>query len=172
MQFRVNVKDVLRGLGNAQSRYLRGTALYGQTAAIKMEAYAKAHRPWTDRTGNARSTIKGIYGWGSVSANVHADSEGYVNASGETVDDAGEYVDTSIPHTSHYPTYYPLGSSGNSGSSGGDSHTFVIGVSGNMNYSPFLEYAHGQKYAILKKAVNACAAETINGWAAMMRALH
>lgn len=160
MQFRVNVKDVLRGLDNAQSRYLRGTALYGQTAAIKMEAYAKAHAPWHNHTGNARSTIKGIYGWGSVDANL---------SSGDG--DVGEYVDTSIPHTSHYPTYYPLGSGGSSGSSGGDSHTFVIGVSGNMNYSPFLEYAHGQKYAILKKAVNACAAETINGWAAMMRAL-
>lgn len=162
MQFRINVKDVLRGLDNAQSRYLRGTALYGQTAAIKMEAYAKAHRPWTDHTSNAKTTIKGIYGWGSVGANL---------SSGDG--DVGEYVDTSLPYTSHYPTYYPLGSGGSSGSSGGgDSHTFVIGVSGNMNYSPFLEYAHGQKYAILKKAVNACAAETINGWAAMMRALH
>lgn len=161
MQFRVNVKDVLRGLDNAQSRYFRGTALYGQTAAIKMEAYAKAHRPWEDHTSNAKTTIKGIYGWGSVGANL---------SSGDG--DVGEYVDTSLPYTSHYPTYYPLGSGGSSGSSGGDSHTFVIGVSGNMNYSPFLEYAHGQKYAILKKAVNACAAETINGWAAMMRALH
>ena len=40
-----------------------------------------------------------------------------------------------------------------------------------MNYSPHLEYAFGQKYAILKKAVNVNAAETINGWAAMLRAL-
>ena len=180
MQFRIDVTGALRGLDDARARYRRGTALYGQTAAVKMEAYAKVHAPWHDRT-----TIRGIYGWGSATANLHSDSGGYVNEAGEyvsgyinkegeTVDDAGEYIDTSIPYTRQYLSRFPGGSEAPSDADGGsgEPHTFVIGVSGNMNYSPHLEYAFGQKYAILKKAVNAGAAETINGWAAMLRALH
>ena len=173
MQFRIDVTGALRGLDDARARYRRGTALYGQTAAVKMEAYAKVHAPWHDRTTHARTTIRGIYGWGSATANLHSDSDGYINRAGETVDDAGEYIDTSVPYTRQYLSRFPGGSEAPSDAEGGsgEPHTFVIGVSGNMNYSPHLEYAFGQKYAILKKAVNVNAAETINGWAAMLRAL-
>lgn len=37
--------------------------LYANTAALKMEADAKRNAPWTDRTGNARNSIQGGYGW-------------------------------------------------------------------------------------------------------------
>lgn len=37
--------------------------LYAKTAALKMEADAKQNRPWTDRTGNAKNSIQGGYGW-------------------------------------------------------------------------------------------------------------
>jgi len=37
--------------------------LYADTAAKKMEAEAKKNAPWTDRTGNARNSIRGDFGW-------------------------------------------------------------------------------------------------------------
>lgn len=37
--------------------------VYGDTAAKKMEAEAKQNAPWTDRTGNARNSIQGGFGW-------------------------------------------------------------------------------------------------------------
>ena len=51
---------------------------------------------------------------------------------------------------------------------------FTVGVSGNMPYSPYLEFCHF-KYAgdlsILWPAVNALTPETLKGWAAMLNAL-
>lgn len=37
--------------------------LYGDTAAKRMEADAKAHKPWTNRTGNAVNSILGSFSW-------------------------------------------------------------------------------------------------------------
>lgn len=40
----------------------------GAECAGEMEQYAKQNRPWTDRTGNARRTMEGVFGWGKVGA--------------------------------------------------------------------------------------------------------
>lgn len=41
----------------------RGAVLAGAWAAAKeMEAYAKQHAPWTDRSGNARANLRGFAG--------------------------------------------------------------------------------------------------------------
>ena len=57
----------------------------------------------------------------------------------------------------------------------GYGRNFTVGVSGNMPYSPYLEFCHF-KYAgdlsILWPAVNALTPETLKGWAAMLNALH
>ena len=37
--------------------------LYADTAAKKMEGKAKKGAPWKDRTGNARNSIQGDFGW-------------------------------------------------------------------------------------------------------------
>lgn len=37
-----------------------------EVAATKMEEYAKTHAIWTDRTGNARQTLKGEAAWVSA----------------------------------------------------------------------------------------------------------
>ena len=37
--------------------------VYADTAAKKMEGEAKKNAPWTDRTGNARNSIQGDFGW-------------------------------------------------------------------------------------------------------------
>lgn len=37
--------------------------VYADTAAKKMEGDAKENAPWTDRTGNARNSIRGDFGW-------------------------------------------------------------------------------------------------------------
>ena len=60
----------MKGMAAASEKVHRGIALYGQTAALKMEAYAKANRRWHDRTASARQTIKGISGWGYISADI------------------------------------------------------------------------------------------------------
>ena len=67
MDIRIDISGAMKGMAAASEKVHRGIALYGQTAALKMEAYAKANRRWHDRTASARQTIKGISGWGYIS---------------------------------------------------------------------------------------------------------
>lgn len=136
MEFHINIDNALNGLLTANDKVRRGIELYGQTASLKMEAYAKKNRQWKDHTHLARDTMKGISGWGEIGGD----------------------------HSYSLPTQIGSGHSGNG--------KFIIGVTGNMPYSVYLELAHGKKYAILYPAVNALAAETLRGFAAMMNALH
>lgn len=80
-----------------------------------MERYAKEHRPWTDRTGNARRTLEG-----------RSERQGAV---------------------------------------------YRIGIAGHMEYSPFLELSHGQRFAILYPTVNALSAEILRGTVAALSRL-
>lgn len=66
--------------------------------APKMESYGKKNAPWTDKTTNARNSIKGV----------RRD----------------------------------------------DSDNITVGVSGNVSYFKFLEFAHGKKWAILKPTID------------------
>lgn len=136
VEFHIDIDNALNGLLTANNKVRRGIELYGQTASLKMEAYAKKNRQWKDHTHLARDTMKGISGWGEIGGD----------------------------HSYSLPTQIGSGQSGNG--------KFIIGVTGNMPYSVYLELAHGKKYAILYPAVNALAAETLQGFAAMMNALH
>lgn len=136
VEFHIDIDNALNGLLTANNKVRRGIELYGQTASLKMEAYAKKNRQWKDHTHLARDTMKGISGWGEIGGD----------------------------HSYSLPTQIGSGQSGNG--------KFIIGVTGNMPYSVYLELAHGKKYAILYPAVNALAAETLRGFAAMMNALH
>ena len=82
--------------------------VYADTAAKTMEGYAKENAKWTDRTGNARNSIQGNFGWKGNQA--------------------------------------------------------VITLSGNMDYSVYLELAHEKKYAILKPTIDRNAPEILKGY--------
>ncbi len=86
---------------------------YADTAAKKMEAEAKKNAPWQDRTGNARNSILGNFGWQGDKA--------------------------------------------------------VITLSGNMDYSVYLELAHEKKYAILKPTIDRNAPEVIKGYQKLVK---
>lgn len=86
---------------------------YGDTAAKKMEGEAKRNAPWTDRTGNARNSIRGDFDWQGDNA--------------------------------------------------------VITLSGNMDYSVYLELAHEKKYAILKPTIDKNAPSIIKGYQKLVK---
>lgn len=45
----------------AERKIKAAIALYGQTAALKLEGEAKRNASWTDRTSNARNSIQGKF---------------------------------------------------------------------------------------------------------------
>ena len=57
--FTFDISDVMKKLDSISSRMSAGLDIYGDIAARKMEAYAKANRPWTDRTSHAKQSIRG-----------------------------------------------------------------------------------------------------------------
>lgn len=46
-----------------ESKMKAAIGLYADTASKKMEGDAKQNAPWIDRTGNARNSILGEFGW-------------------------------------------------------------------------------------------------------------
>lgn len=58
---RVNTSNF--NLREAANKQLAALGLYAETAAMKMEDYAKPNAPWTDRTSNARQSISGGHFW-------------------------------------------------------------------------------------------------------------
>lgn len=87
--------------------------VYADTAAKKMEAEAKNNAPWIDRTGNARNSIQGNFGWKGNQA--------------------------------------------------------IITLSGNMDYSVYLELAHEKRYAILKPTIERNAPEVLRGYQRLVK---
>jgi len=49
--------------GIAERKVRAALGSYADTAAKKMEGYAKSNRPWTDRTSNAKNSIQGKHHW-------------------------------------------------------------------------------------------------------------
>ena len=66
MRFRFDVSDVLEGLTKMNTKVIAALEMFGNTVAKDFESYAKANRPWTDRTGRAR---QGLTGYCIVRAN-------------------------------------------------------------------------------------------------------
>lgn len=58
---RFNAKNF--NLKNAANKHKAALSAYADVAGKKMEGEAKLGAPWTDRTGNARQSISGTYGW-------------------------------------------------------------------------------------------------------------
>ena len=52
-----------------KTRFHAAMNVFCENGAQKMEKYAKEHRPWTDRTGMARNSLKGSW---------ERESDGYV----------------------------------------------------------------------------------------------
>ena len=61
MKWRIEIENVQNGLARAGEAVQNCIAACGRTAAAQIEAYAKQNRPWTDRTGNARNTLEGVW---------------------------------------------------------------------------------------------------------------
>lgn len=57
-------------LFGASKKIHAAIALYGNTAAAKLEAQAKANAPWVDRTSNARNSIQGKFNYSIGNARV------------------------------------------------------------------------------------------------------
>ncbi len=143
MQINFDTSKVLSGLVTANEKYRRGIELYGKTAALKLEAKAKKDAPWTDRTANARQTIKGVCGWGGIEASISLIGTGKMTAYGEK-SKVSKVENASL---------------------GGNSSIFAVAVTGNMQYSPYLEFCNDKRYAVLWPTVNAMQSEILKGWA-------
>lgn len=57
--FRFDASDLISGLEKTETKAQVAIRMYAQEGAKKMEGYAKEHRPWTDRTGQARQRLTG-----------------------------------------------------------------------------------------------------------------
>lgn len=51
--------DLKKGLSEFEAKTMLALKMYGETSASELESYAKANRPWTDRTSRARQGLKG-----------------------------------------------------------------------------------------------------------------
>lgn len=56
-----NSEKLLKGLEEMESKVDTTLELYVDSSSKKLEGYAKKHRPWTDRTSQARQRLKGSY---------------------------------------------------------------------------------------------------------------
>lgn len=56
---RFDVKGLVEGLSRVESKSDASIRMYAETSAQKLQGYAREHRPWTDRTGQARQRLTG-----------------------------------------------------------------------------------------------------------------
>ncbi len=54
-------QQLLKNMVSLQSKFDAAVKILCDNGAQKMEAYAKQHRPWKDRTGDARRRLKGSW---------------------------------------------------------------------------------------------------------------
>ena len=98
MGFRFDPSATIKRMAEIKQRSMFAAEQVARNGAARMEAEAKRNAPWTDRTGNARQTIRGVSGW-----------------SGKKL---------------------------------------RCGVTGNMAYSPYLEFTHEGQNAVLWPTIN------------------
>lgn len=63
MSFKLDISKTVKRMAEIKQRSMFAAEKVAQNAAARMEAEAKRDAPWTDRTGNARQTIRGFSGW-------------------------------------------------------------------------------------------------------------
>ncbi len=56
---KMDMRALKKGLSLLESKTNAGIKAFAETGAIKMQAYAQSHAPWTDRTGDARKRLHG-----------------------------------------------------------------------------------------------------------------
>ena len=61
MKIRIDIENALAGLSAYGTDARSRLGEIGFSAAGDLEIYAKQNRPWTDRTGNARRSLQGVY---------------------------------------------------------------------------------------------------------------
>ena len=63
MSFKWKTNTLIISLADFDVKTKTALGLYGDTVAKKLEASAKANRPWTDRSGRARQSLNGDSEW-------------------------------------------------------------------------------------------------------------
>ena len=63
MSFKWKTNTLITNLADFDVKTKAAVGLYGDTVAKKLEASAKANRPWTDRSGRARQSLNGDSEW-------------------------------------------------------------------------------------------------------------
>lgn len=61
LKFELDFSEVHERTEQLKSKFEAACSLLCANGAQKMEGYAKEHRPWKDRTGNARQRLKGSW---------------------------------------------------------------------------------------------------------------
>lgn len=59
MSMNFDIKDLEKGIEMLEDKADRAFQMYSETAALKLQNYARIHRPWTDRTAQARKRLTG-----------------------------------------------------------------------------------------------------------------
>lgn len=57
--FKLDAEQVVQNMAKFENKFDAALYQFANNGAQKMEAYAKQNRPWTDRTGRARQSLKG-----------------------------------------------------------------------------------------------------------------
>lgn len=60
-KIKMDVDEVAMNMLKLRLKFEGALIVFCHNGAQKMEAYAKQHRPWKDRTGNARQRLKGSW---------------------------------------------------------------------------------------------------------------
>ena len=55
--FTLDMSNIAKSLIEKQVKTIAALGIYGDSVAKQMESYAKSHRPWQDRTGDARNRL-------------------------------------------------------------------------------------------------------------------
>ena len=56
---KLDVKQVVQNMAKFENKFDAALYQFANNGAQKMEAYARQNRPWTDRTGRAKQSLKG-----------------------------------------------------------------------------------------------------------------
>lgn len=57
--FTLDMSNIAKSLIEKQVKTIAALGIYGDSVAKQMESYAKSHRHWIDRTGDARNRLTG-----------------------------------------------------------------------------------------------------------------
>ena len=58
MSFKFDANNLIKGIAEREIKTRAALGLYADTVAKKMETHAKINKPWVDRTGRAKQSLK------------------------------------------------------------------------------------------------------------------